>query len=131
MDKKDLLIVVAGVCGSGKSTLVEGLKREGYHAHTVAQEHSYAPRMWMMTNPQVLIYLEANLETIKTRRQIHWGEDRLKEQLHRLRHARENCNLKIDTNDLSIEEVLLRAIDCLEVFADDYARRCEKEPLST
>jgi len=108
------LIVVAGVCGAGKSTLVQGLKKLGYHAHTVAQEHSYAPKMWQMANPDLLIYLDASLETVCRRRKVEWGEDRLSEQRKRLAHARENCDLFIDTNPLTIEEVLQQAVEFLD-----------------
>ncbi len=111
---EDKLIVVAGVCGAGKSTLVQGLINHGYHAHTVAQEHSYAPAMWQMTKPNILIYLECSLATISQRRRIQWGEARLQEQLHRLRHARANCNLAISTDNLSIPEVLEIAVDFLK-----------------
>ncbi|MDA8235961.1 MAG: hypothetical protein M0Z31_14430 [Clostridia bacterium] len=99
-------IVVAGVCGSGKSTLVQGLRKLGYDAHTVAQEHSYVPKMWQMSNPGVLIYLDADLVTVCQRRKVQWGEDRLVEQRKRLAHAREQRDLYIDTNSLTIEEVL-------------------------
>ena len=35
-----MLIVVAGVCASGKTTLVKSLQNLGIDAHNVAQEHS-------------------------------------------------------------------------------------------
>lgn len=111
---KERLIVVAGPCGAGKSTLVQGLKARGYHAHTVAQEHSISPTMWQLTRPDVLIYLDASLAVIKQRRQVAWGEERLKEQKHRLRHARENCDLYINTDAMTEEQVLAVALSFLE-----------------
>lgn len=102
-------IVIAGVCGSGKSTLKAGLRRLGFDAYTVAQEHSYAPRMWSMSNPRVLIFLDCDLEVIKRRRRIQWGEEHLAVQRQRLIHARQNCHLFIDTTNLSIEQVLEKA----------------------
>ncbi|MDA8212414.1 MAG: hypothetical protein M0021_11145 [Clostridia bacterium] len=114
MPEKDKLIVVAGVCGSGKSTLVKGLQTHGYQAHSVAQEHSCAPAMWQMTGPECLIYLDCSLETVRLRRRIQWGEARLREQRYRLRHAREHCGLFIDTENLSIQEVLDTALDFLK-----------------
>lgn len=102
-------IVIAGVCGSGKSTLKAGLTKLGYDAHTVAQEHSYAPRMWMMTNPRVLIFLDCDYEVIQQRRSIQWGEDHLLVQRQRLADAREQCHLFIDTSQLTIQQVLKRA----------------------
>lgn len=114
MPEKDKLIVVAGVCGSGKSTLAKGLQNHGYQAHTVAQEHSYAPAMWQMKSPEFLIFLDCSLDAVRLRRKIQWDEARLQEQRYRLRHAREHCGLFIDTENLSIQEVLDTALDFLK-----------------
>jgi broad-specificity NMP kinase len=114
MPEHDKLIVIAGVCGSGKSTLVQGLQSHGYKVHSVAQEHSYAPKMWRMKLPEHLIMLDCSLEKVRLRRKIHWNEDRLVEQRYRLRNARENCGLYINTENLSIQEVLETALDFLK-----------------
>ena len=58
---KSLLVGIVGPCGSGKSTLVEGLEKHGYECRHIAQEHSYVPDMWqLITQPDILIYLNAS-----------------------------------------------------------------------
>lgn len=101
-------IAVVGVCASGKTTLVEGLKREGLKAVNVPQEHSCVKELWRRLHPEtnILIMLDAKYETTKRRRPtITYGPDRLEEQHKRLSRAREQCDLYLPTDDLGIEEV--------------------------
>lgn len=112
----DFMIVVGGVCGSGKSTLVARLKQKGYHAHAVAQEHSYAPKMYLMTRPNYVILLECSYDTVQKRRKVGWSANQLSDQLHRLRYMRENCNLSINTDALSKEEVLQQALKAISQY---------------
>jgi deoxyadenosine/deoxycytidine kinase len=108
-------IGVVGPCGAGKSSLVAGLIQHGYTARHIAQEHSYVPDMWQrMTNPDILIYLEASYENTILRRKLDWTVEEYKEQLHRLRHARLNADLVIDTNQLTVEKVLSTVISFIE-----------------
>ncbi|MGF7185357.1 deoxyadenosine/deoxycytidine kinase [Desulfitispora alkaliphila] len=116
MTKPYPLIIVGGVCGSGKSSLVDGLKAKGYHAHAVAQEHSYSPTMYKMTSPDYIINLECSMETIRKRRHVSWGEDLLNEQRKRLRDLRENANLVINTDIKDIDEVVEVASSGIEQF---------------
>jgi len=101
------LIGVVGVCGSGKTTIVNGLKPFGIVARHIAQEHSYVPTMWQrITNPHFLIFLDASYpETIK-RRRLDWTYEEYLEQHRRLSHARQNCNYYIFTDPLTPEEVI-------------------------
>ncbi|HUH98473.1 MAG TPA: hypothetical protein VLZ89_14000, partial [Anaerolineales bacterium] len=70
-DSKGLLIGVVGPCGSGKSTLIAGLEREGWRCRHIAQEHSYVPYMWQrITHPDLLIYLQASFEISTRRRKL-------------------------------------------------------------
>ena len=56
-------IVIVGVCGAGKSVLVQGLRALGYPARACAQEHSYVQGLWARRGrPAALIYLEAGLD---------------------------------------------------------------------
>ena len=109
-DRK-LLIGVVGTCGSGKTTLIAGLEREGFRCRHIAQEHSYVPQMWKwITNPDLLIYLNSSFAVSTQRRKLNWNEAEYKEQLRRLDHARHHADLIIETDDLSPLEVLECAI---------------------
>jgi len=100
------LIGVVGNCASGKTTLVNGLTAHGWRAVNIAQEHSAAPKLWQRKNPDFLVCLSCTLETAKKRRKIAWGQERLDDQWRRLANARENCDLFLPTDDLSIDQVL-------------------------
>ncbi len=110
-----LTIGVVGVCGAGKTTLINGLKSHGYEVHHIAQEHSYVASMWQqITNPDILIFLDASYpETIK-RRKLNWTMDEYQEQHRRLAHARENCQLYIFTDPLTPGEVVRQVLDFLK-----------------
>ena len=114
-EKQRPLIAVVGPCASGKSSLVRRLKALGYNVRHVAQDHSYVPDMWRrLTDPDLLIYLDAELSTIARRRRISWGERYLADERHRLRHARQHCDLYLSTDDLTEEKVLEHAVTFLE-----------------
>jgi GTPase SAR1 family protein len=114
-DSSSLRIAVVGACASGKSTLVDALRRAGYEARHVAQEHSYVPSMWQrITRPDVLIYLDVDYDTILTRRpNFNFQPADLDQQNFRLAHARENCDLYLDTTGLTTAEVRDKSLDFL------------------
>jgi len=108
------LIGIVGPCGSGKSTLVEGLEKHGYECRHIAQEHSYVPDMWqLITQPGILIYLNASFAVSTARAKLDWRKKDHSEQLRRLSHARSHANLIIDTDNLTPEDVLQRVLDFL------------------
>ena len=101
------LVGIVGVCASGKSTLVAGLEAHGIRTRHIAQEHSYVKDMWKrITNPDILIFIDASYLVTLKRRQFNWAEEDWAEQQRRLRHAREYADLYINTDDLSIAQVL-------------------------
>jgi len=104
-------IAVVGVCCSGKTTLVEGLRSQGYDAYSVAQEHSGAKSMWARRRPDVLVVLDCEYETVRKRRSVPWGPQYLREQRYRLRHAREHCDLYIKTDHMTPQEVLKTVLE--------------------
>jgi len=111
---KPPLIGVVGPCASGKSLLVQGLRERGYDAREVAQEHSYAPTMWQrITHPDLLIYLDVTLEVALQRRPTDATASWWNKLIHRLRHARRHADCYINTDALTPEEVLERALACL------------------
>jgi ABC-type glutathione transport system ATPase component len=113
-DRQRILVGVVGPCGSGKSTLVAGLERAGFACRHIAQEHSYVPYMWQrITNPDALIFLDASFAVCTRRRRLNWTADDFIEQQRRLAHARLHADLIIPTDDLSIDQVLSRALEFL------------------
>ncbi|QNO15742.1 hypothetical protein HYG86_13705 [Alkalicella caledoniensis] len=117
---KEIKIAVVGNCAAGKTTLVKGLKQEGYiNAYNVPQEHSVVLKFWQRYNPKLLIYLTCSLEEAKKRRpRIAWGQERLEDQKKKLQNAYENKDLLIDTNNLSIDDVLKIAIEYIQERAE-------------
>ena len=109
------LIGVVGPCAAGKSTLIEGLTRLGYCTRHIAQEHSFVKDMWQrLTNPDVLVFLDASYASTIQRRRLDWSEEDWQEQQQRLRHARENADIYVETDKLSAEEVLKRVVEGIE-----------------
>ena len=103
---KDFLIGLVGPCASGKSTLSAILRARGFRVKHIAQEHSFVKDMWQrITNPDLLIFLDASYEVTLQRRQLDWSKANYLEQHRRLSHAREHADLYIYTDDLSIEAV--------------------------
>ncbi len=106
---------VVGVCASGKTTLVEALVRLGYDARQCGQEHSYIPDMWQrLTCPQVLIYLDTSPNVARERRNMHLRGTDHAAQRERLAHARAHCDLCIDTDPFTPEQVLEVALAALQ-----------------
>jgi len=109
------LIGIVGPCGSGKSTLIAGLEKYGYVCRHIAQEHSYVQAMWQkITNPDVLIFLDASFSVSSARRKLNWQKQDHDEQLRRLTHARQHANIVIATDDLTSEQVLQTALNHLQ-----------------
>jgi hypothetical protein len=106
-------IVVVGVCSSGKSTLVRALRERGYNARSVSQEHSYVSHLWQRSNPDLLVYLDASLRTIRGRGRRRWAKSLLDEEHVRLKHAREHSDLYIPTDGLAPEDVASRVLTFL------------------
>lgn len=112
------LIGVVGPCGSGKSTLIEGLEGHGYACRHIAQEHSYVQAMWqIISKPDILIYLGASFPVSTTRRKLNWQEKDHAEQLRRLAHAREHAHLIVNTDDLTPAQVLQKVLDFLQEYS--------------
>jgi hypothetical protein len=71
--------------------------------------------MWQkIAKPDILIYLSVSFPLGTARRRLNWHKQDYDEQLRRLEHARRHANLSIDTDDLTPEQVLQRAINYLK-----------------
>ena len=101
-------IAIVGVCASGKTTLVKGLRAAGYDAYNVAQEHSCVHDFWNKHHPDVLVMIDATLPAIHKRRVVYWGQD------ERLADARKHADLYIQTDALDAEAVKNKVIDFLK-----------------
>lgn len=111
MPREDLKIAIVGPCGAGKTTLAQGLQARGLHARDIAQEHSYVPNMWrVITNPDLLIFLDASFETCTRRKILNWTPQEHQEQLRRLEHARRNCDIFVSTDGMDPHEVLRQVL---------------------
>jgi len=108
------LIVIVGNCCSGKTTLANLLEEKGYNAKAVLQEHAISKKMWRRTKPDILVLLSCNLGTAKSRRNFSWGQYRLDKQRELLSDASKNAHLKIQTDNLTKEEVCQKVIKFLE-----------------
>ena len=110
-----LRVGIVGPCGSGKSTLIAALEARGYTCRHIAQEHSYVKDMWKrISNPDVLIFLDASFPVSTARRKLNWNESDHAEQLRRLAHAREHADLIVETDSLSPDEIASRVLDFLD-----------------
>lgn len=107
-------IVVVGPCGSGKTTLVQGLEAHGYTARVVAQEHSIVTTLWRHQGlPTALILLDASLQVITARRGADFPAWLYNKQMERLMVARNNANLILATSDLTPGQVLHQVVEFL------------------
>lgn len=108
-------IAIVGPCAAGKTTLARGLQALGYAARQIAQEHSYVPDMWQrLSRPDLLVFLDASYETCTARKHLNWTRGEYHEQLRRLAHAREHCDLYLDSEGLQVDQVLQQALQALE-----------------
>jgi adenylate kinase family enzyme len=112
---RPLRIKIAGICGSGKTTLAQRLKALGYQAWQVSQEHSGVPDLWRRRNPaDVLVYLDASGPVVRARYpHLNLDDAYLDEQRRRLAHARAHADCYVLTDGLTPDEVLAQVLACL------------------
>jgi deoxyadenosine/deoxycytidine kinase len=112
-ERRPLRVAVVGHCASGKSTLVTALRREGFDANAVAQEHSGIAWLWRHSAPDVLIYLDVPLATVRDRRGQEWPQAVYDAQEERLTEARAHADLIIDTATMNIREMTAHVLSFL------------------
>ena len=117
-----LKIAIVGVCASGKTTLVAGLKAAGYDAYNVAQEHSGIHDFWAKRHPDILVMIDATMPAIHKRRVVYWDESRLEVQHKRLADAKAHADLYIQTDKYNAQQVRDKVIN----FIQEYRKRKTK-----
>ena len=105
------LIGIVGPCAAGKSTLVAGLGKHGCRTRHIAQEHSHVKDMWQrLTNPDLLIFLDVSYPVSLERQNLNWNKAEYDEQKNRLQHAREHADFYLNTDTLTPQDVLAKAL---------------------
>jgi hypothetical protein len=95
-----LRVALVGGCASGKSSVVAALRERGVAAYAVAQEHSHIRDLWNHQQPDVLVLLDASLETVRRRRADPvWPEWIYAVQQERLADARAHADLVLATDE--------------------------------
>jgi molybdopterin-guanine dinucleotide biosynthesis protein len=109
-------VAVVGHCASGKTTLVGALRRAGYDAYAVAQEHSAISWLWKHSEPDALIYIQVSLDTVRARRGEEWPQAVYDAQEERLADARAHADLTLDSGAEGIHAMSARALAFLGDF---------------
>ena len=112
-------IAVVGVCASGKTTLVAGLKAAGFDAYNVAQEHSGIHDFWAKRHPDILVMIDATMPAIHKRRVVYWDESRLEVQHKRLADARAHADLYIQTDQYNAQQVRDKVINFIQEYTKE------------
>jgi cytidylate kinase len=74
--------------------------------------------MWQrLTNPDVLIYLDVSYPISCQRRNMDWNEAEYQVQVKRLEHARQHADYYLNTDELSIDQVLEHILNYLAKFS--------------
>jgi hypothetical protein len=105
-------VVVVGYCASGKSTVVAALQARGVDAQAVAQEHSAVRDLWNHPHPDIVIFLDVEIDDIRRRRDNPaWPEWIYELQRSRLEPARERADLIVNSSELDVDQIVSRIAD--------------------
>jgi hypothetical protein len=107
-------VVIVGPCASGKSSLAAALRDRGIDARVVAQEHSIIRDLWHRQDPDLLIALDVDLETLRARRSPTWLASVYESQRARLAPAFMAADLVLDTSPLALDAVIATVLAWLE-----------------
>lgn len=125
-------VAVVGTCASGKSSVSQALVALGFDAYAVSQEHSGVPELWKHLHPDIVLYLDNSLATLRRRRgNDAWPEWIYETQLKRLTSARAHAIVVISTDDLELDAVIGQAVAMLrEISSADSSGRSDSSTAS-
>lgn len=103
-------VVVIGPCASGKTSLTTRLQELGYDARACGQEHSEIPELWRHLDPDVLIGLHIDLETLRKRRSATWSHRIYERQIERLSSGYDHADLVIDCDVVDQDAVVRQVV---------------------
>jgi adenylate kinase family enzyme len=110
-------VVVVGPCASGKSTLVRNLHKKGINAFVAGQEHSAIRNLWAKRDPDIIVALDVDLETLRKRRGETWPSNLYRVQHERLSDAFAAATTIIDTSRVSEEEAAAQVVEIVTNFS--------------
>jgi hypothetical protein len=109
------VIGVVGVCGSGKTELVQRLRTRRFQVKHIAQEHSFVSDMWQrFSKPNILVYLIVSYPETLRRKKFDWSEKDYNEQIRRVQHARQHADIVVNTDDFTPDGVCEYVLGQLE-----------------
>lgn len=106
-------VAVVGVSAAGKSTLVLQLRLRGYDAHCVPQEHSSVRDLAWELGYRYVVVLDADIETVRLRREVGYGPERVQIERDRLKAAFARAVVHLRTDGLDPREVVDRVESAL------------------
>jgi hypothetical protein len=113
-------IVVIGPCASGKTSLTTRLQRMGYDALACGQEHSEIAELWRHQQPDVVIGLRIELNTLRQRRSPEWSEAIYARQIARLESGYRSADLVIDCDAIDQGAVMDQVVAWLRDNPGDH-----------
>jgi hypothetical protein len=100
---------------------VQALHRNGIDAYVAGQEHSAIRNLWAKRDPDIIVALDLDLETLRQRRGATWSSSLYQVQHERLRDAFAAASTIIDTGCVPEEVVAARVIEIVKNFRRDAA----------
>ncbi len=98
-------IAIVGVSAAGKSTLAQQLQLRGYDAHCLPQEHSSVRDLALELGYDHVVVLDAEIETVRGRRQVGYGAERVLTERERLKEVIARAVIHLHTDGLAPGEV--------------------------
>jgi hypothetical protein len=90
----------------------------GYDAHATSQEHSAVSKLWKQRDPDLLIALQVDLESVRLRRRNpRWSRAIWLEQQSRLADAFAHADYLTDTSHRSANDVVSDVLEFLSSHA--------------